>query len=222
MELTPTGAYGIDTDHLNTPREIYDTTGKVIWSWNVSVDPFGSDVPNEDPDNNCVLFKYNLRFAGQYFDKESNLNYNYNRSYDSATGRYVESDPIGLAGGINTYAYVSGNPISRTDPKGLMDGFPSPAEIGPQVSSVSTGIPYTPSWAVPKEYCCNEAELAECYSEIPGVAADCSAAVRTRIPSEIGQCLGGASDVGGCIAKACTMVPVGQCSKSKPNKCEIK
>jgi len=61
----------------------------------------------------------NLRFPGQCFDKETGLHYNYFRTYDPSTGRYLESDPIGLDGGLNTYTYVLNNPLIHMDLFGL-------------------------------------------------------------------------------------------------------
>lgn len=60
-----------------------------------------------------------LRLPGQYYDAETNLNYNNARYYDSGSGRYVSSDPIGLNGGINTYRYAYANPLIYYDPSGL-------------------------------------------------------------------------------------------------------
>ena len=65
-------------------------------------------------------FVYNLRFPGQYYDAETGLNYNMARDYDPAVGRYVESDPIGLDGGDDTYAYVANGPLAFVDPLGLV------------------------------------------------------------------------------------------------------
>ena len=104
-------------DHLGTVRTITDASQTVIWRWDSA--PFGRTAPDEDPDGDGQLFSFNLRFPGQLFDPETGLHYNYFRDYDPSTGRYVQSDPIGLRGGLNTYAYVSNNPLKYIDPLGL-------------------------------------------------------------------------------------------------------
>ena len=107
------------TDNLDTPREITDTANQERWEW-PNADPFGNNPPNENPAG-LGTFTYNLRFPGQYYDAEKGSNYNYFRDYDPSIGRYIESDPLGLRGGINTYAYVGNSPQVRQDPLGLCD-----------------------------------------------------------------------------------------------------
>ena len=66
-----------------------------------------------------MIVAFNLRFPGQYFDQETATHYNYFRDYDPSIGRYVQSDPVGLTGGTNTYLYVDGNPLRTVDSRGL-------------------------------------------------------------------------------------------------------
>jgi RHS repeat-associated protein len=91
-----------------------------MWTW--FSDPFGTDAANANPAG-AGVFAYNVRFAGQAFDGQAGLHQNYYRDYDPAVGQYVESDPIGLEGGINTYAYVQSDPISLADSLGLKLDF---------------------------------------------------------------------------------------------------
>jgi RHS repeat-associated protein len=108
--------YYIHTDHLGTPRLVSDPSQTVVWRW-VS-DPFGEASPDQDADGDGTRFVLNLRFPGQYYDAETERHYNYFRDYDPATGRYTQSDPIGIAGGLNTYLYANGNPLTVADPAG--------------------------------------------------------------------------------------------------------
>ena len=111
--------YYVHSDHLNTPRRVTDEHNTVLWKNPPLSEPFGLMPPEEDPDGDGRRFIFNLRFPGQCFDTESSTHYNLFRDYDLLSGRYLQSDPIGLDGGINTYAYVEGNPLSYIDPQGL-------------------------------------------------------------------------------------------------------
>lgn len=113
----------IEADALGTPRVVVDptrgTNGTAVWSWDLAGEAFGNTAPNQNPDGDANQFVFNMRFPGQRYDQASGLNYNYFRDYDPSTGRYVQSDPIGLGGGISTYGYVGGNPLTQIDPDGL-------------------------------------------------------------------------------------------------------
>jgi RHS repeat-associated protein len=98
------------TDHLDTLVKVTNGAGNLVWD--AERRPFGETTLK------LQRIEIPLRFPGQYYDAETGLYYNYFRDYDPSTGRYIQSDPIGLAGGLNTYAYVGGNPLTRVDPDG--------------------------------------------------------------------------------------------------------
>lgn len=112
----------VHADHLNTPRLITDTAGAKRWEWSVLSEPFGIAAANGAPQaqTSAQRLDFHLRFPGQYFDQETATAYNYFRTYSPNTGRYTQSDPIGLNGGTNTFAYTENQPISFTDPRGLV------------------------------------------------------------------------------------------------------
>jgi RHS repeat-associated protein len=102
----------IGDDQVGRPQVVTNAAQTVVWSaqnW-----PFTRNVTLS---SSAPL---NLGFPGQYYDAETGLWNNGFRDYDSTLGRYVESDPSGLAGGVNTYAYVEGNPLSYVDVLGLI------------------------------------------------------------------------------------------------------
>jgi RHS repeat-associated protein len=100
----------VHADHLGTPQKMTDAAASVVWD--ATYRPFGEE------DGVTGTATNHQRFPGQYKDAESGLHYNYFRDYDPMMGRYLQSDPIGLEDGVNTYVYVNNNPISLIDPLG--------------------------------------------------------------------------------------------------------
>ncbi|RTL89381.1 MAG: RHS repeat protein, partial [Hyphomicrobiales bacterium] len=135
--IQASGFFFVAPDHLGAPYQITNASKAQVWLWDH--DPFGTDAPTGS-------LVYNLRLPGQYYDSETRLNYNYYRAYNPKLGRYSQSDPIGLVGGINTYTYVEGNPLSRFDTAGLSDGI---ITVAPPPTPTPTPPP-TPSSNAPQ------------------------------------------------------------------------
>lgn len=113
IQVADEAVYYHHNDHLRSVQAISDAQQNILWRAHCK--PFGAIEQVEGQGEN------NWRFPGQYADQESGYYYNYFRDYDPSLGRYLQSDPIGLNGGINSFAYVRGNPILRYDPHGLLD-----------------------------------------------------------------------------------------------------
>jgi len=113
----------LHTDHLNSVYAVSNNlTRNVVWQrqdFKTGASPFGLNTTASGEVLHAGLFEMPLRFPGQYYDVESGKHYNYFRDYDPFIGRYLQSDPIGLAGGLNTYLYAGAAPLNHTDSKGL-------------------------------------------------------------------------------------------------------
>ena len=110
----------IQPDHLGTPRVVIDPVRNVaIWEWNSKSEVFGEQAPANDPDGDGVAFDLAMRFPGQQATDASGMFYNYQREYDPTVGRYSQSDPIGLKGGVSTFSYALARPTSDLDALGL-------------------------------------------------------------------------------------------------------
>lgn len=103
----------VHTDNLFTARRVTNAKGKVIWSWDS--DAFGQTAANEDPDGDGISYEMNLRFYQQYFDKESGLHNSNDKYYDPSIGRYITNTYKNIDNEMNTFAFLSGNPLKRPD-----------------------------------------------------------------------------------------------------------
>ncbi len=112
--------YFVFADQVGTPCLIEDDSGTAVWR--ARIDPYGrADIVPE------AKIEFNLRFPGHYFDRETGLHHNRFRYYDPVLGRYIQSDPWGIAGGYNLYAYCS-NPLLHADVRGLGEQDETPDE----------------------------------------------------------------------------------------------
>jgi len=103
--------YYAQTDHLDSPIRLFDSSGHVVWA----AEPHGFEFIQT-----ITQVRQPFRFAGQYFDEETGLYYNWNRYYDPKTGRYISPDPLFFEERTNLYLYAANNPVRFVDPSGLL------------------------------------------------------------------------------------------------------
>lgn len=110
--------YMIVTDQVMAPRLVFRAAAPhdIVWKWDEEI--FGDEAAQSILAAGGASFEFNLRFPGQVFDKESQLHYNMARYYEPTSGRYLQTDRTGLAGGPNPYAYADSKPMTMIDPYG--------------------------------------------------------------------------------------------------------
>lgn len=212
--------YFIEVDHLNTPRLIENQSQQAMWRWDQQ-EPFGASLPDQNPTPGLGVFEFPLRFPGQYYDKEWNLAYNYFRDYDPAIGRYIQSDPIGLLAGLNTYSYVNSNPLTLVDPRGETPLTAGGAVIGTLIfpgpgTVIGMGLGLGLSYLI----------YQACTADTPDTR-DCTKASEWQLRAagitdehsykqdQVGKA-GGAYDICACKDGSIVLRGVGKCGRSGP------
>ena len=150
--ISPPDYYYYQNDHLGTPQQLTDSAGNIVWQQKstafgevqITIGDSSNETNHTSNTTTTGAIANPFRFAGQYYDQETNTNYNYHRQYRMAGGGYTQTDPIGLAGGLNSYAYVGGNPIGLIDPEGLQ-AVPKPTIPSPTSSPTTPQAPNTPA-----------------------------------------------------------------------------
>jgi len=135
LTRTNAGTFYYHLDHAGTPQVLTNKAGAIVWKGSYTA--FGKATISKE------LVTNNLRFPGQYYDAETGLHHNFFRDYSPSIGRYLQSDPIGLYGGLNSYAYVEGNPLNWIDPYGLKK-FPKKTPGGKTITMINDN-PKNPS-----------------------------------------------------------------------------
>ena len=136
----PANLLYVHDDHLGSPQKLTDASQATVWDG--VFDPFGEEVALTG------LAATPRRFPGQYADDETRFSYNFLRDYDPTLGRYIESDPIGLNGGLNTYTYVRNNPTARIDPSGRQEAAMVTCFSGPNPICIGATAVTACKWAV--------------------------------------------------------------------------
>ncbi|MBZ5795174.1 RHS domain-containing protein [Burkholderia contaminans] len=117
-------AFYYHCDQIGTPQLLTDEDGDVVWEATYRAWGEAREVIARVSKAAGIAPQSSLRFQGQQVDDDTGLHYNRHRYYDPNSGRFVSKDPIGLAGGINSYEYAS-NPTEWIDPLGLSKQCPT-------------------------------------------------------------------------------------------------
>lgn len=170
-------------DHIDTPLVLTQPDGTTVWDWRQR-DPFG----NNAPVTSAVFGTYDHRFPGQMADSETGLFYNYFRDYDPQVGRYVQSDPVGLLAGPNTFNYADNSPVGNFDFFGLAPGDKFKVSDAAGIAAIRDINPRSIREGV--EY------AGRIYRNKDGTYSYTSPRKGTKAASDPGQCLPGTKNAG--------------------------